>query len=352
MEGLERFEGMSRGRLAEIIDRLGTVNAALIGDVCLDVYWSADMTRSALSRETPHYPLPVTQERMSPGAGGNVAANLSALRPGSTSLIGVAGDDWRGACLKKELACRGIDPSDLIELPGRFTNAYCKPMRRGYTGIEVEDPRLDFESYEPLPRDVERRLIEKLEGIAPGSGVLCVSDQLVQGCVTPTVRERITELARSGLLVVVDSRSRITGFGGAILKPNEIECARAINYPGALPTRTDGDIAVVAKAAKTLAAHTGSDVCVTIGARGCVVCHGMECVFVEAAPVEPPVDTVGAGDCFLAAFSLALAVGASFPEAGFFGNLAASVSVKKLGITGTASPEEIIKRYDTAYVKR
>ena len=32
------------------------------GDGCLDVYWHADMTRSELSRETPHHNLPVVQE--------------------------------------------------------------------------------------------------------------------------------------------------------------------------------------------------------------------------------------------------------------------------------------------------
>ena len=255
------------------------------------------------------------------------------------------------AARRREFARCGIDAAGLVETKGRFTNAYCKPMRRGYTGVEVEDPRLDFESYLPLTHEDELKIAENLENIARDADVLCVSDQFEFGCVTPFVREKLAELSRAGLRIVADSRSRIAEFSGAILKPNEIECARAVGYPGALPTKTDEDIAKVARAAKTLAERTGSDVCVTVGARGCLVCRGGECTFVEASPVEPPVDTVGAGDCFLSAFSLALAAGASFPEAGAFGNLAASVSVKKLGTTGTASAREILERYDLLRAK-
>lgn len=28
----------------------------IIGDFCVDIYWHADMRKSELSRETPHYP--------------------------------------------------------------------------------------------------------------------------------------------------------------------------------------------------------------------------------------------------------------------------------------------------------
>ena len=58
------------------LTKLGKGRIGVIGDFCLDVYWHADMTRSELSRETPHFPLPIVQERLSPGGAGNVVANL------------------------------------------------------------------------------------------------------------------------------------------------------------------------------------------------------------------------------------------------------------------------------------
>jgi sugar/nucleoside kinase (ribokinase family) len=62
--------------------------------------------------------------------------------------------------------------------------------------------------------------------------------------------------------------------------------------------------------------------------------------------VPPPVDTVGAGDTFLSALTLALAAGASAVEAAALGHLAAAVTIRKLGITGAASPTEILEAYE------
>lgn len=84
---MKTVQDMNATRLQEILDRIGSVRAVLIGDMCLDVYWSADMTKSVLSRETPHYPLPVTEERMSPGTGGTSedvpTANLDLVNLGN-----------------------------------------------------------------------------------------------------------------------------------------------------------------------------------------------------------------------------------------------------------------------------
>ncbi len=59
--------------LLPLFSKLDTLRVAVLGDFCLDMYWHADMRRSVLSRETPHFPLPVVKERFSPGGAGNVA---------------------------------------------------------------------------------------------------------------------------------------------------------------------------------------------------------------------------------------------------------------------------------------
>lgn len=51
----------------------------------------------------------------------------------------------------------------VIKVPGRFTNAYCKPMRKGISELEYEDPRLDFDNYEPISKETENRVIETYE---------------------------------------------------------------------------------------------------------------------------------------------------------------------------------------------
>lgn len=344
------LQGLTRQRLNELLERIREVRAVLIGDLCLDVYWSADMTRSVLSRETPHYPLPVTQERMSAGAGGNAAMNMAALAGKNLLVVGVVGDDWRGGCLMQVFADQGVESCHIVAAPGRITNAYCKPMRRGYLGIEVEDPRIDFEAFTPLSEQAEALLIHHLKEAVKDAQVLCVSDQFENGCITPKVRQTINQLAKEGLLVVVDSRMRVGEYHRCLLKPNEIECARALGWTD---DRLSGQASAkeIEKAAEALSAAADSDLCLTLGARGCQIYRNGAHTFVKAVPTEPPVDTVGAGDCFLSAFSLALAAGATDAEAGVFGNLASSVCVKKIGTTGTASPEEILACFEREEAK-
>jgi len=81
---------------------------------------------------------------------------------------------------------------------------------------------------------------------------------------------------------------------------------------------------------------------VTRGEHGCVVRDEGGLHKVPAVPVEPPIDSVGAGDSMLAAIAAALAVGSHPLAAARLGALAAAVTVKKLFQTGTAAPDEIL----------
>jgi sugar/nucleoside kinase (ribokinase family) len=70
-----------------------------------------------------------------------------------------------------------------------------------------------------------------------------------------------------------------------------------------------------------------------------VIEPGRETV-VEAVPVQP-VDICGAGDSFTAGAALTLAATGSAVAAARFGNLVASITIRKKG-TGTASPKEVL----------
>jgi rfaE bifunctional protein kinase chain/domain len=338
---MKHIQGLEKQRLETVLEKMKKVKAVLIGDMCLDVYWVADMTKSVLSRETPHFPLPIVEERFSAGAGANAAVNMKTLCDNFIP-IGVVGDDWRGVCLKTAFEREGILDKGLVVAKGHTTNAYCKPMRKGYLGIEVEDPRLDFESYEPISAELEDKIIQKLETYANKADILCVSDQFENGCITEKVRKKINEIAESGILTIVDSRYRIDKFSHCILKPNEIECARVVSKDLSKDACEDDFLA----AAKALSKKTKSDVCLTLGSRGCLIYRGKTASRIQTIPVPPPLDTVGAGDCFLSGFSLALAAGATEYEAGVIGTMASTVCVKKLNTTGSASKQELLDLFE------
>jgi bifunctional ADP-heptose synthase (sugar kinase/adenylyltransferase) len=56
-------------------------------------------------------------------------------------------------------------------------------------------------------------------------------------------------------------------------------------------------------------------------------------------------DIVGAGDSAIAGIACGLGAGATFTEAALLGNLAAAVTVKKIGTTGTAAPAEVLEKF-------
>ncbi|MCE5344439.1 MAG: PfkB family carbohydrate kinase, partial [Eubacteriales bacterium] len=87
---------------------------------------------------------------------------------------------------------------------------------------------------------------------------------------------------------------------------------------------------------------TGRDVFITLGKDGIAAGEG---TVVPAAKQTKPIDVCGAGDATTAALVSALCAGATPVEAAFLGNLSAGVTVRKLGTTGTALPEEMLALY-------
>ena len=211
---------LTREELKHRLEAVDGAKLCLIGDFCLDIYWHADMRLSELSRETPHYPLPIVEERFSPGGAGNVACNIAALRPGSLRVVGVAGTDWRGDLLLRALAEHGIGTDGIVRRDEIVTNTYIKPIRRGISDVAYEDPRLDFENRAPLPEDCERAVLDALERAAADADVICVSDQMRFGCVTPAVRERLCRYGEEGRTVVYHSPDRKPLNRCAVDKPN------------------------------------------------------------------------------------------------------------------------------------
>ena len=137
---------LTRDELDFIIEKIKDVKICLIGDFCLDIYWRADMKKSRLSRETPHYPLPVVNETYTPGAGGNVLNNIHSLGVKTLCPISVISSDWRGFLLVSWMEKQGIDTSTLLKRDSGVTPCYCKPLRMGISDVIYEDPVLTLKT--------------------------------------------------------------------------------------------------------------------------------------------------------------------------------------------------------------
>jgi len=336
---------MNRKRLEELLAAFPSKRVGIIGDFCVDIYWHADMTRSLLSRETPHFARPIVAEKFSGGAAANVAWNLRELGVGAVLPITIFGDDWRGRELSRVLAERhGCDLRYVVHAPDRVTPAFAKPILHGFHS-EQEDARLDFENATPAPPELEEIVLANLAEAMPTLDALLIANQINNSLISARVRKGILRLAarHPKAVAIADSRNEIGKFKGVILKPNEIEAARVF-HPGIAPA--DITDAVIRDCGTRLSARCGKPVFLTVGERGAFVFDGKRCDHVPGIKVEPPIDIVGAGDTFMAALGAALASGATNTEAAELACLAAAVTVKKIGITGAASPQELLDRLD------
>lgn len=331
---------LTRDELEKLLSGINRARIGLIGDLCLDMYWLADMKLSELSRETPHYPLPVVEERYAPGGAGNAASNIAALKPGTLRVIGLVGEDWRGDLLLKALGERGVDGKYIVRDASVITNAYIKPLRSGISDVVYEDPRLDFENRAPVSEEVEKKVLAALNAAAEDLDVICVSDQMQFGCITPAVRARLSELGREGKTVIVDSRYRAADYENVTVKPNEVEAVRA--FADGMPRDPEG----LSMLASEISVKNGKLTLMTLGDQGCFVAEDGQVVRCPACPVEPPIDFCGAGDTFLAGFGAMLAGGATPVQAAQAANLCSAVTIKKIGTTGTASREEVLAAWD------
>ncbi|GLH82179.1 ribokinase [Bradyrhizobium sp. SSBR45G] len=86
----------------------------------------------------------------------------------------------------------------------------------------------------------------------------------------------------------------------------------------------------VKDAVRALNPRPDQTICVTLGARGAVAVAGDDAKLVEGRAVKA-VDTTGAGDCFVGALAARLSQGAAMADAIGYANVAASISVQRMG---------------------
>jgi len=212
---------------AQILAAFPKLRALVVGDICLDRWCRYEPALADPSRETGIPRIGVVATEVTPGGGGTIANNLAALRTGAVAVLGLAGDDGFGYELERALAARGISTGLLVRACSVPTFTYTKLINH-QTG-EEDLPRVDFVNVRPIPEELERELVNRLERVAGGYDVILVADQAETaqgGVVTARMREALARIAET-TLVWVDSRLRAELFRGVVVKPNQQEAEAA-----------------------------------------------------------------------------------------------------------------------------
>jgi rfaE bifunctional protein kinase chain/domain len=335
---------LTRERLQQLLGHFPRLTIGLVGDLFLDRYLDIEPGVREMSIETGLEAYQVARVRNSPGALGTIINNLAALGVGQLVPLAVIGDDGEAYDLLKQLARLPVDTTHVVRDPLRQTPTYTKPLKRDAGGTWRELNRLDLRTRGPLRPETQAEVLQRLPTVLREADGLIVLDQVSEddwGVVSSAVRERLVELAaRTDKPMIIDSRAHIGAFRCGILKPNRSECLKAVGLEPAAHER-------LPQAVTSLCQRTGQPVFCTLGEAGMLLARPQhEPCLLPAHPVSGPTDSVGAGDSATAGITAALLSGASYEEAGAVGNLVASITIRQLGTTGTATPEQVVARWD------
>lgn len=294
----------------------------VIGDALLD----RDLD-GAVRRLCPDTPAPVVDEptvRPRPG-GAALAAHLAAQAGHRVTLVCPLGDDPQGEQITQLIDSR----VRLVPLP--WPNAIAQKTRvrvDGRTLLRIDHPA------RPYTGDPGPLLAEVLEG----AGAILVSDYAGGVTSNHAVREALTAAARHVPLVWDPHPRGAAPVPGTLLAtPNQAEAANA----AMLSTASERGPAAVKAAAdaadKLRTVWPVSQLAITLGAQGALLCGEANTQLIPARDIAPT-DACGAGDAFASATAAALASGA-LPSEAVIAAVDAAASFLAAGGVSALEPE-------------
>ena len=320
-------------RYREILARFPGTRVVVAGDLIADEFIYGRVER--VSREAPVLILQYDSTEVLPGGGGNAASNAASLGA-RVDVVGVVGRDEPGRRLVAALPARA-STRGIVRVAGGVTPVKTRILAGGVHSAKQQVVRIDRTGGSPTPA-VARKVEAALMRAMAGADALIVSDY-GSGLVTPEMWWRVRAAARKGRapLALVDSRYGLGGFQGlTACTPNESE------VEAMLGVRIGDDRDALERAGRTLVRRLQAKaVLITRGSRGMALFEpGKPTDHIPIVGSDQAADVTGAGDTVIAAFTLALAAGATFPEAARLANVAAGLVVMKRG-TATVGRDEL-----------
>lgn len=322
--------------LAECVEKFSSKTIVLLGDFVADEFRYGDISR--VSREAPVLILKHRETRVVPGGGANAANNLASL--GAKILpITVVGDDAAGDALFHCFRQKGVNTSGIFRAKGRATPTKSRFLAGWAHTVAQQVLRFDYEPQAPLPDTVHKKIQQKLSASLRNADALAISDYGF-GVATPVLVRAVTGKLRKPLPITLDARYGLHTYAKAGIisaTPNEAELEAEHH------TTIGADSAELARAGRaTLAGMKLQALLVTRGRHGMALFEaGERLSHIPVHGSDQAVDVTGAGDTVLAAYTLALACGASPLEAAQIANIAGGLVVMKRG-TATVSRQELL----------
>jgi len=251
-----------------------------------------------------------------PGGKGANQAVAAAKLGAPTTLIGRLGKDAFGDQLKAFLGAQGIDLSFVQATAGAHTGTAVITTANADNTIVVIPGANALVS----AADVTSAVLAK--------GDIAVSQFEIP---LPTIGAFFKRARATGAITILNPAPAVE-FGTELLELVDILILNEteLGLLARIELRDTDDPARFVEAARSLPIGRDKVVCVTLGRRGVLALIDGEPSVVAGRTVKP-VDTTGAGDCFVGAVAAQLAGGQSIRDALSYANAAASICVQRMG---------------------
>ena len=323
-------------RLKKLVEAFPNITVTVLGDLVADEFVFGEISR--VSREAPVLILKHRERTVMPGGAANAANNLADL--GVNVLpVGIVGDDEPGRMLLKYFRHKRIAVSGVLKDKSCATVTKTRILAGMTHTSRQQVVRVDREPLQAPNTHLTRELYLATRNYAHASDALLVSDY-GYGAATPAIVNALREKGKlESTPIVLDSRYRLLQYSGVTAAtPNEPEVEEALGV------RIGHDWnKVVAAGAQVMAHMKLQSLLITRGRDGMVAFdHKHKPVDIPIVGSDQVADVTGAGDTVIAAFTAALAAGATTEEAAQLANYAGGLVVMKRG-TATVSREELLQ---------
>ncbi|HUC52782.1 MAG TPA: PfkB family carbohydrate kinase [Candidatus Cybelea sp.] len=322
--------------LRECVEQFNTKTIVLFGDFVADQFQYGEISR--VSREAPVLILKHRETQIVPGGGANAANNLVSL--GARVLpVSAVGEDAAGDALVAQFRRQRVNVSGIFRVKGWSTPTKSRFLAGWAHTVGQQVLRVDCEPKSSLPDAMRKKLHQRLSANLRNAHALAVSDYGF-GVATPELVRQASAKRKSPLLVTLDARYDLhryarSGITSATPNEAELEAEHHTNI-----SQNAGELARVGRA--TLYEMKLESLLVTRGRHGVSLFEpGDRFTQIPVHGSDQAVDVTGAGDTVLAAYTLALACGASPLEAAHIANIAGGLVVMKRG-TATVSRQELL----------
>jgi rfaE bifunctional protein kinase chain/domain len=322
--------------LRECVEQFHTKTIVLLGDFVADEFLYGEISR--VSREAPVLILKHCETQIVPGGGANAANNLVSL--GARVLpVTAVGDDAAGDALIAHFRRQRVNVSGIVRVKGWTTPTKSRFLAGWAHTVGQQVLRVDYEPKTPLPDITREKLHQWLSRNLRSAHALAISDYGF-GVATPELVQKASAKRKSPPHVTLDARYHLHRYaksGITAATPNEAELEA--EHHTAIG-QNSVELARTGRA--TLSEMKLQSLLVTRGRHGAALFEPGD--HFKQIPVhggDQAVDVTGAGDTVLAAYTLALACGASPLEAAHIANIAGGLVVMKRG-TATISRQELL----------